>query len=713
MADTKQPGAGASESGESGETSGDQSGGKSGGGIAGAFLDAVEFVGNKLPDPAVLFMLGSFLILGMSHFLAPELPEGFEVRFSEVGEAAGGVDKHRAEIVEVDTGRTAAVRAVATDDGAYEAQLFVEGEPTPVLEADGSPVDFRERGWAVLVQRPADRVDPATGETTQVLVPTGEVNIAVSLLTVEGIYWCLKSMEDNFMGFAPLGVVLLGILGIGVAEKTGLIAALLKTFMLVVPRNLLTPTMVFLGVMSSVGSDAGYIVLPPLAAAIYLAAGRSPLAGIAAVFAGVSAGFNANLLITTLEPIMAQFTALGAQVIDPAREVAPTAGWYFMAASTVMVTFVGWLTTALFVEKRLTKKSPEDGGPDPTMIEPETDSPWHAALLGAWAITILGLAGGTTMLVLGLQTGAVGTAQIGFAFLAIAGVIGVSSGVYGLAKQGLEDKEAKGVFASTLLLTFIPMLVAFLALAPDLIPAIARTPLSGMDGVFQRWVAVVVPIIFVGFALPGYAHGLVTGQVRDTKTAAKLMIESIAGMAPIIVLAFFAGQFVAYFGESNVGRMLALAGGEWLFTSGFESWTLLIAFIGVTMLFNLFVGSMSAKYALFAPIFVPMFMLAGIRPEMTMVAYRIGDSVTNIITPLNAYLIIILVYMQKYAKNSGMGTLIAMMLPYTLTFVIAWSIFLLAWDATGLPLGPGDPNVVFAPTAETSELAPSPLEPSP
>ncbi|MEM7755239.1 MAG: AbgT family transporter, partial [Planctomycetota bacterium] len=614
---------------------------KPGRGLSGIFLDGVELVGNKLPDPAVLFLLGSLLILGLSHVFAPALPDGYEVRFVNVGEGAGGVDKHAAQLVEGDTGRVGEVRAVENATGEFEANLFLEGDPSPVLDTAGKPIDFRDLGWTVFVQRPVEQIDPDTGEVTRVLKPTGEVNIAISLLSVEGLYWCLKTMEDNFMGFAPLGVVLVGILGIGVAEKTGLIAALLKTFMLVVPRNLLTPFMVFLGIMSSIGSDAGYIVLPPLAAAIYLAAGRSPLAGIAAVFAGVSAGFNANLLITTLEPIMAQFTAVGAQIIDDDRVVAPTATWWFMAVSTFFITGVGWLTTALFVEKRLHAKAPEDGGPDPALVEPDADSPWDTQIVIGWFATILGIAGGVTMLVLGLQTAAHGTAQLGFAILAIAAVIGVSSATYGLAKKGLDATEAKAVLVAMLFLTALPTLVALLALAPDMIPAIQSTPLSGMDGVFQRWVAVVVPIILFVFIIPGYAFGIVNGEITNSKVAAKLMIESIAGMAPIIVLAFFAGQFVAYFDQSNVGRMLALTGGEWLFTQQLSPGLLLVAFIGVTMVFNLFVGSMSAKYALFAPIFVPMFMLAGIRPEMTMVAYRIGDSVTNIITPLNAYLIII------------------------------------------------------------------------
>jgi len=422
-----------------------------------------------------------------------------------------------------------------------------------------------------------------------------------------------------------LGVVLLGMLGIGVSEKTGLIAALIKVFMRNVPNNLLTPSMVFIGIMSSLATDAGYIVLPPLAAAIYLAAGRSPLAGIAACFAGVAAGFNANLIITGLEPMMANLSQSAAQIADPAREVSATSNWYFLASSTILISFVGWGVSAVFVEKRLAKKSAEQGGPDPVAAE--------------------------------------------------------------MAKQKadkLTPAEAKGLKLAMVALAGLLGLIVTLNFWEG-------SPLHGNDGAFPRWVSVVVPLMFMCFVVPGLIYGSVVGNVRSTKDAAKQMIDSMAMMAPIIVLAFFAGQFVAYFGETNLGTMFAFRGGEWLFDQGLPKALLLVAFIGLVMVFNMFVGSMSAKYALFAPIFIPMFMLIGIRPELTQVAYRIGDSVTNVITPLNPYLVIVLVFMQRYAPRAGMGTLIAMMLPYTIVFGIVWTIFLLLWDVTGLPLGIGDP----------------------
>jgi aminobenzoyl-glutamate transport protein len=184
--------------------------------------------------------------------------------------------------------------------------------------------------------------------------------------------------------------------------------------------------------------------------------------------------------------------------------------------------------------------------------------------------------------------------------------------------------------------------------------------------------------------------------IKSGKDATQTMIDSMAAMAPIIVLAFFAGQFVAAFDESGLGRMLAFSGGEWLFVQRFSAAGLVVAFIFVTMFFNLFIGSMSAKYTLFAPIFVPMFMLIGIRPELTQTAYRIGDSTTNIITPLNSYLIIILMYVQKYAPKAGIGTLIAMMLPYTVVFTLVWVALILIWEALGMPLGPGDLGQPFS-----------------
>lgn len=601
-------------------------------GILGKALNGVEWLGNKLPDPAFLFLIGLVFVLLASHLAAPSLPDGFEVRWS-VDVANGGVDERVGvigRVSETEDGEVfePASIVVDNDDPAnLSARLVIDATGETVLGEDGSPMNVAEHGWAVFEKVPVDTDDDP--ETPPELVSNGRVMFARSLLTSEGIYWLLASMEANFLGFAPLGVVLLGMLGIGPMERVGLISALLRAALSRVPGMLLTPAMIFLGIMSSLGSDAGYVVLPPLAALAYLAVGRSPLAGIAAVFAGVAAGFNANLLITSLEPLMSNLSQGAAQTIDADRAVAATAAWYFMAASTIVLTFVGWATTAVFVEKRLAAKSPEDGGPDPE----------HASTLG------------------------------------------------GHGK--LNPDEFKGLIWAGVTfgigLAFTAMLVFW-----------KGSPLYGTDGPFPRWVAVIVPLMFVLTILPACVYGAVVGNIKSTKDAAKTMVESMAGMAPIIVLAFFAGQFVAAFDESGLGRMLAFSGGEWLFNQQFGAGSLLIAFILVTMVFNLFVGSMSAKYALFAPIFVPMFMLIGIRPEMTQTAYRIGDSTTNIITPLNPYMVIILMYVQKYAPKAGIGTLIAMMLPYTIAFTLVWMVMIVLWNASGIPLGVGDPVDVFS-----------------
>ena len=601
-------------------------------GILGSVLNRIEWLGNKLPDPAFLFLIGLVLVLFASHLAAPSLPDGFEVRWS-VDVANGGVDERVGvigRVSETEEGEVFEPASIVVDNADpvnLNARLVIDATGETVLGSDGTPMNVAEHGWAVFEKVPVDTDDDP--ETPPELVSNGRVMFARSLLTSEGIYWLLASMEANFLGFAPLGVVLLGMLGIGPMERVGLISALLRAALSRVPGMLLTPAMIFLGIMSSLGSDAGYVVLPPLAALAYLAVGRSPLAGIAAVFAGVAAGFNANLLITSLEPLMSNLSQGAAQSIDADRAVAATATWYFMAVSTILLTFVGWATTAMFVEKRLAAKSPEDGGPDPA----------HASTLD------------------------------------------------GHGK--LEPKESKGLLWAGVTfgigLAFTALLVFW-----------KGSPLYGSDGPFPRWVAVIVPLMFVLTILPACVYGAVVGNIKSTKDAARTMVESMAGMAPIIVLAFFAGQFVAAFDESGLGRMLAFSGGEWLFNQQFGAGGLLIAFILVTMVFNLFVGSMSAKYALFAPIFVPMFMLIGIRPEMTQTAYRIGDSTTNIITPLNPYLVIVLMYVQKYAPKAGIGTLIAMMLPYTIAFTLLWMVMIVVWNASGMPLGVGDPVEVFS-----------------
>jgi aminobenzoyl-glutamate transport protein len=489
-------------------------------------------------------------------------------------------------------------------------------------------------GITVQPRLPVQIVDPATGAVSLQLVddPNRGPVAARSLLTSDGFYWAVRTMVDNFINFPPLGVVLVGMLGIGVAEKSGLLGALLRALMLVVPGSLFTPVIVFLGIMSSLATDAGYVVLPPLAAALYKSVGRSPLAGIAAAFAGVAAGFNANLLITSLDPLLANLSTLGAQMIDEDYVVSPTCNWAFMIVSTAVITVTGWVVTRLFVEPRLTRKAVDEGGPAPVSSEELeaqrlSSTEWRALRITA-VVALLALGAGLTLILIP------GAPFHGHGF---AGLVPGKS-------NNLTDR-------------------------------------------FDRWIESIVPLIFFGFVIPGIAYGIVMRVITSTKDLARLMTETMADMAPIVVLAFFAGQFIAYFNHSNLGTMLAMWGGQALASSGLPGWSLIVAFILVTALFNLLVGSMSAKYTLFAPIFIPMLMLVGISPELTQAAYRIGDSVTNVITPLNAYLVIILVFMNRYAPRAGMGTLVSMMLPYSLTFLVVWTALLVVWINVGAPLG--------------------------
>jgi aminobenzoyl-glutamate transport protein len=553
----------------------------------GRLLDLIERIGNRLPDPATLFLLGTVVVMVLS------------------------------------------------------AATF-------------------ENGWTVDRQLPVVMEPVGQSDITVEWQATGETYQATSLLTREGIYWLLKNLVKNFMAFPPLGVVLVGMLGIGIAERTGLISALLKAFMMIVPARLLTPAMVFLGIMSSMTLDAGYVILPPLAAALYKAAGRSPLAGLAAVFAGVAAGFNANLFITGLDPLLAGFATKGGQVIDPDYQMNPACNWWFMIASTFVITLAGWFVTSRFVERRLANKPESEGGPvkasgvdlDSQKLKPEE--------IGA-----LKVAGLVFLVVAGIALAAIWTP-------------GAPLHTYWVPGGNQE------VIAEQ-----------YVAVAGDAVPdnvveqdAVQLVPSSAK---FPRWVYTIVPLLFLIFIIPAIAFGIAIGQIKSDKDVARSLGKSMAAMAPIIVLAFFAAQFIECFKYSGLDKMLAISGGQALGKAELSPWMLITAFILLTMIFNLFIGSMSAKYAMFAPIFIPMFMMVGISPELTQSAYRIGDSVSNTITPLNPYMIIILVFMQKYVPKGGMGTLISLMLPYTVVFTVLWTVMLLIWMALGIPLGPDGP----------------------
>ena len=466
---------------------------------------------------------------------------------------------------------------------------------------------------------------------------TGEQETVTSLLSSDGMQWVWRNLVKNFTGFAPLGVVLVAMIGIGVAERSGLIGAMLKAVVLLTPQSLLTPAVVFAGVMSSMALDAGYVVLPPLAAAIFARAGRSPLVGLAAVFAGVAAGFSANLLITGLDPLLQSFTQEAAQILDPNYRVDIRCNYYFMIASTILITLVGWAVTRQVVERRYSTDDIQEQIANGATVKDETRPDESSLTRGE---------------------------RIGLFWSGIA-LVAAFAGV--LAMILVEGAPLNGTIE----------------------------PRPGWK--LAVWVEVIVPILFVLFLVPGLAYGIATRSIKSDRDAAKMMNNTMSSMGPYIVLAFFAAQFVSWFSESNLGKMIALEGVAFLQSWQLPLWLLVISIVLLAATLNLLVGSASAKWALISTVFVPIFAGVGVSPELTQAAYRIGDSVTNSITPLNPYIVIILIFVRQYQPKAGIGSLISLMLPYTLAFFVAWIALLMIWMGLGLPLGPGDSPLFIEP----------------
>jgi len=445
---------------------------------------------------------------------------------------------------------------------------------------------------------------------------TGKRIEAVNLLDGKGIQRIFTSMVKTFTDFPPLGLVLVVMLGIGVAERSGLIAAALKAFVSSVPSKLITFSIVTAGMLSSLAADAGYVVLIPLGAAIFHGMKRHPLAGLAAAFAGVSGGFGANLFLTSLDPLLAAFTTPAAQIIDPNYIVDATANWYIMAASVPIVGIAGTYVTEKILEPRLGKFKPEGE------IEATTNE--------------------------------------------------------------LTPLERKGLRWAGIVILICAVVIGFMFIPENSV-------LRGEDGSLNPFFISIVPLMLFIFFLPGLAYGLVTKTVKSDKEVAQMTSESMASMGGYIVLSFAAAQFVAFFNWSNLGLIVAISGADTLKSIGFTGIPLIVAFILVSSIINIIIGSASAKWAIMAPIFVPMLMLMGYSPEMTQAAYRIGDSYTNILTPLLPYFPLVIVFAQKYVKNVGIGTIISAMLPFALVFALVRIPMIIIWMIFNLPLGPDAP----------------------
>lgn len=487
------------------------------------FLNAVEKSGNKLPDPVILFVLFTFIILIASSI------------FSAMGTTA---------------------------------------------------------------------INPSTNEEIKV----------VNLLSAEGIRTILTSMVGNFTSFPPLGLVLVVMLGVGLAESTGLISTFMKTTILNAPTKLILPTILLMAVMGNAAADAAQVVLPPIAAMIFAAIGRHPIVGMVAAYATVTGAFSASLIVSLLDPLLAGFTQAGANLIDPNYEANPAMNYYFLVASTFVIIPVAQFVTNKIVEPRL-----------------------------------------------GQYTGQIE------------------------ALEKVTPLEKRGLLWAGISLAIYTIIILALTLPEN---AILRNQETG-GLIVSPFMSSIVPIMLFAFFIPALAYGIGAKVLRSDKDLAEHLGKAMSGMGGYIVLAFVAAQMIAFFGMSNLGPILAINGAEFLKNIGLEGLPLLLGFIAMAALINLLIASASAKWALLAPVFVPMFMLLGYSPALTQAAYRIADSITNPITPMLAYFAIVLTFAKKYDKNIGIGTLISVLLPYSIAFAIFWIILFSVWYFLGLPLGPG------------------------
>ena len=440
---------------------------------------------------------------------------------------------------------------------------------------------------------------------------------AVSLLTKDGLKYMFTSAVNNFTTYAPLGMVLVAMLGVGVAEQSGMINSLLKNVVRSTPKMLLTPMIVFLGVMSNIASDAGYVILIPLGAMMFRACGRHPIAGLAAAFAGVSGGFSANLLVGTLDPLLAGITQAAVSIIDSEYKVQVMGNYFFMCASTVLITVIGTLITDKVVEPRLATFGGQLEGEEDNSLTTVTDKEKKAL---RWA----------------------GVAALVFVAVIVAACIPADSFF----------RNADGQL-------------------------LGNTPL--MDSI--------VVLIALLFFIPGTVYGLCVGSFKNDKDVAGAMTKAMAGMGSFLALAFVSAQFINYFSYTKLGTIIALAGASFLESINIGLIPLMVIFVLFAAFMNLFMGSASAKWNILAPVFVPMFMLLGYSPELCQLAYRIGDSCTNIITPMMTYYAVIIIFAQRYDKKAGIGTITATMLPYSVAFLLFWTLLLVLWLAAGVPIG--------------------------
>ena len=448
----------------------------------------------------------------------------------------------------------------------------------------------------------------------------GTVVTVNNLLSADGIRWMYTNILNNFLRFPPLGYVLVVMVGIGLAEGTGLFAVLIRSLVLGAPPRLITGAVVLAGIISGLAVEAGYVILIPLGAMIFHGLGRHPMAGLAAAFCGVSGGFGANLVIGSIDPILAGISTSAAQLIDPDMVVNPAVNYYFMIASSFVVLFVGTWVTDRIVEPRLGKYE--------------------------------------------------GTAER-------------------FEIVQLTAKEKKGLRWAGYSVLFFVVLMAMTVIPSN---GLFRDPETGSVLHSPFFDGIIIAILLF-FFLPALVYGRIVGTARNDKDVMKHIIKSMSGMGGYIVLVFFAAQFVYFFNHSNLGLIIAIKGAAGLSNIGLTGPLLIAAFVLLSAFINLFMGSASAKWAIIAPVFIPMLMLLdnAYHPGLTQAAFRIGDSLTNLVTPMMSYFALIVTFAQKYDERYGIGTIISTMIPYTVLLGIVWILVLMGWVWLGIPLGPDGP----------------------
>lgn len=442
---------------------------------------------------------------------------------------------------------------------------------------------------------------------------TGETLVAQNLLNAENFRSVIGDAAKNFGSFPALGVVLTVMLGIGLAERSGWFEVMLQSAVAKSPKVLIIPSIAFIGLLGNVAGDAAPIVLPPLAAMIFIKMGWHPIAGIALAYAAAVGGFAANLILGMSDALVQAFTQPAAELNDANIQTNVAMNWYFIAASVFVLLPVLWLVTTKITVPRLGTYDNPDVASEKIDVTPQQ----RKALL--WANISL------------------------VVFVALVAVACIPEGSF------FRNAETGSLVNDSPLMNGIGFLLA------------------------------------VFFFIPGLVFGIVSGAIKQSSDATKMMVDSMASMANFIVIVFFAAQMLAYFGQSNLGAIMAIKGAEAL--EGQSGITIIVGIIAISAFINLFIGSASAKWAILAPIFVPMMMFLGYHPAFTQMIYRIGDGITNPITPMFPYFALVLSYAQRYDKKIGIGTFISTLVPYSLIMGIVWTLLMIVWYLLGWPVG--------------------------